>query len=153
MSFTWNDENVALLRQLYEEGLVYQQIAIRLGTTLNSVKHKVQHLGLPGRNRPKRSKKDRYQNAGFNFHLASLRERPAERGVTDLATAESDPPLNECLDLEHLNGGCKWPIGAPIKFCGRKPCERGFGSYCELHAQRAYDGLPPLKTEPRSAER
>jgi hypothetical protein len=64
---------------------------------------------------------------------------------TPAALALPDPNYADCLTLEQLSGTCHWPLGEPTKFCPRKACELGHGSYCEQHYARSVSS-PTRKT-------
>jgi GcrA cell cycle regulator len=151
-NFSWTDECVAVLRQLWKEGQSGTQIANQLGgdVTRNAVIGKVHRLGLAARSpAPLRNPKaapvaigifPRHDNAkarSRKFATAPLRVNTAVRRWL--------PPLGEepaeVVKLADLTARtCRWPVGDPLEpdfhFCGRTR-HSALTSYCPHHAALA----------------
>ena len=113
MSVDWTEERIALLTQLWTEGIATSEIGRRLDVTKNAVVGKVHRLGLPKRQSP-------------------IQRKPA---------AKKKAPEPEVVTLDKLRPGmCAWPIGDPgtpgFHFCGEKSTEGK--PYCEPHCEQAY---------------
>jgi len=163
----WNDENVALLKKLWKEGLSASQVARRLGCDSRSaVIGKIHRLGLSGRATTSRMKSHRPRPAAKKpkpakparpIHFAG--KSPASARLYDQGAAhvpyvppggDLEIPLNgrkQLIDLEAED--CHWPIGDPqmadFHFCNRKHVP-GL-PYCEFHALRAYQPPQPKRSE------
>ena len=152
----WSDERIALLTQLWAEGLSASKIASRLGdVTRNAVIGKVHRLGLPGRVTASRKASQRSAprptRSAFQSISGSLalkpRCSPAPAPKPRLAIVRQPvekpdaPPGAQLLDLEeHM---CRWPEGDPkqegFHFCGRRTTEGQ--SYCLRHLRLAFRPL------------
>lgn len=132
----WTEDRVESLRALWAEGHSAAHIGARLGTTRNAVIGKANRLKLEKR-------------AGRTNEVASTRRRAIERQriirlpklpktePTDIHIDRRDPDYADCLHIEQLaHDSCRWPIGWPHRFCGRKQ-ERG--SYCREHHVRSIE--------------
>jgi GcrA cell cycle regulator len=154
---SWSEERIALLTELWAEGLSTSKIAVSLGdVSRNSVIGKVHRLGLPGRKTTSRSSKAR--SSGRKRRIAS--PRPVQ-GASALEPVKASAPKPmprlvivsemekvveiaagvKLLDLdEHM---CRWPEGDPkagdFHFCGRRSVESL--SYCARHARLAFKSL------------
>lgn len=126
----WNDEKIAKLKKLWQEGLTTGEIGKRLGVSKNAVVGKAHRLGLKGRPSPIK--------------------RPDSPAAATAAPAPKKEPVKifTLTDLSHST--CRWPIGDPkhedFRFCGKqvypgKP-------YCAEHCAVAYVG----STKPRNEE-
>jgi len=107
---SWNEEMVAQLSKLWDEGLSTGEIGKRLGVSKNAVVGKAHRLGLNSRPSPiKRSK-----------------PKPKKEQLPTLA------------DLGPSS--CRWPTGDPkepgFHFCGKKSVPGK--PYCAEHAEIAY---------------
>jgi GcrA cell cycle regulator len=153
----WTDEEIALLRQLWAEGLKTREIAERIPTHgRNSVIGKAHRLKLeartasrtrgPGRKltgRKKRRWKPRPQPPlpppkPFDATLVfGYRMRPVRHPAVIQLRANGEPePLN--LSIYQLSmATCKWPHGIdpPFQFCGHRTQEGEV--YCPHHAKVA----------------
>lgn len=155
----WNEERVAVLKSLWQEGLSASQIAKQLGggVTRNAVIGKVHRLGLAGRATPSRPPKRTIRvQARPRPSTPSLpvprAPRPTSPPQLSLAPAlpQLEPLRNEdgrtTTVLELTDRVCKWPIGDPsdanFGFCGRPRCA---GSYCADHSRQAVQQPQPKK--------
>lgn len=121
----WNDEKIAKLKKLWQEGLTTGEIGKRLGVSKNAVVGKAHRLGLKGR------------------------PSPIKRPETAAPAPKKEPvKIFTLTDLSHNT--CRWPIGDPkhedFRFCGKqvypgKP-------YCAEHCATAYVG----SSKPRNEE-
>ena len=108
----WNDERIAQLMSLWEEGLTTGEIGKRLGVSKNAVVGKAHRLGLNGRPSP----------------------------IKRVAKAEppKDNRIRSVVELSALT--CRWPIGDPkdpgFHFCGARIVTGQ--PYCAEHAAVAY---------------
>lgn len=168
----WTDDRVELLKTLWAEGLSASQIANRLGgVTRNAVIGKVHRLGLSGRTTTSRAKAPRTRRRTSqtraarpqlrthgNAALKPVYETDAEEEL-ELAPSpvrELVIPVEERASILTLTETrCRWPIGDPgdedFHFCGRD-CEIS-DSYCEHHAQVAYQPAQSRRRDSRSAAR
>jgi GcrA cell cycle regulator len=151
----WTDDREEALKKLWADGLSASQIAGELGgVTRNAIIGKVHRLGLPGRSKPRgtrRSKSDRPRrrpgrflvDAGTSMPLrsaAALEEPIDVRGSTEQCSTKI-APLEQRVGLQQLNDStCRWPIGDPsngMTFCGGRPI--GDLPYCVHHSRIAYE--------------
>jgi GcrA cell cycle regulator len=137
----WNDERIADLTRLWQDGLSASQVAERLGgISRSAVIGKIHRLGIAGRAAPSRPRPLGGRPPSLKISTGEDRRapvarppRPAPRPVVvfDADATASLLTLTEC--------GCRWPIGDPgeadFGFCGRP--QAGGGSYCEGHGSMA----------------
>jgi GcrA cell cycle regulator len=160
---SWSKERVALLTELWAEGLSASLIASRLGgVTRNAVIGKVHRLGFPGRIATTRKHKPHSSRSGG--HATPRAAPPQSKPVCSIHSAlalkpcgqppppptpllqivrqadrrPDDGPGVRLLDLDA--GMCRWPKGhprdGPFRFCGRGAAEGQ--SYCARHARLAF---------------
>ena len=153
---SWNDDNVARLRELWDQGLPTAQIGKLLGFTKNAVVGKAHRIGLERRPSPIRRtavKPDRKkarspvmpklnfeqsdEQIGDNFKentVSIYEKRSSGHQGTNLLT-----PIGK--------RGCEWPKGHPdeseFHFCGKERFEDK--PYCLDHCSIAY--IIPEKEE------
>jgi GcrA cell cycle regulator len=151
MSWGWTDERVDLLKKLWGDGLSCSQIAKQLGgVTRNSVIGKVHRLGLAGRATPSKPQRIVFKAPRPPRHVTARPAPPPRQAAPTTPEpslrahyVEEGPGTATVLTLGA--DMCKWPIGDPrlesFTYCGRRAEEKG--SYCQLHAQVAYQ--PPKK--------
>tara|TARA_X000000368_G_scaffold262088_1_gene207463 strand:- start:52 stop:525 length:474 start_codon:yes stop_codon:yes gene_type:complete len=139
---SWNDSNVARLRDLWDQGLPTAQIGKLLGFTKNAVVGKAHRIGLERRPSPIRRtviKPDRKKARSpimpkLNFEVAKeeIKETPK--------TQQNFQPVIKNLFTKHIKRGCEWPKGHPdesdFKFCGKDRFEDK--PYCLEHCAVAY---------------
>jgi GcrA cell cycle regulator len=158
----WTNERVALLKQLWADGLSASQIATRLrDVSRSAVIGKVHRLGLAARAttprvrtvRPRSNialfpaRSPQAQHRAFTNPAPKPAPQPQERKAATIIPLRALPDLDEpapegrlkLLDLK--DGMCHWPIGDPkedgFHFCGRR---RSLATpYCEHHAAIAYN--------------
>ena len=139
---SWNETNVARLRELWDQGLPTAQIGKLLGFTKNAVVGKAHRIGLERRPSPIRRtaiKPDRKKARSpivpkLNFE-----------GVKEEITEQNKPqqsfqPSVKNLFTNNIKRGCEWPEGHPdesdFKFCGKERFEDK--PYCLDHCEVAY---------------
>ena len=139
---SWNDSNVARLRDLWDQGLPTAQIGKLLGFTKNAVVGKAHRIGLERRPSPIRRtviKPDRKKARSpimpkLNFEAAKeeIKETPK--------TQQNFQPVIKNIFTKHIKRGCEWPKGHPdesdFKFCGKDRFEDK--PYCLEHCAVAY---------------
>jgi len=147
----WNDENVARLRELWDQGLPTAQIGKLLGFTKNAVVGKAHRIGLERRPSPIRRtavKPDRKKARSpvipkLNFETSISQE------ITNTQNKEniSYQPITKNLFTPPPKRSCEWPEGHPdeveFHFCGKERFEDK--PYCLDHCAVAY--IIPEKEE------
>lgn len=134
----WTDEDIALLRALWEKGYSGTQISMRFGGKFSrsAVLGKAMRLGLPHRNSDSRESWDGSED---NIKKATQRPSISSRRRSRIVVENIEPLTIDgrsigVMDLEpHM---CRWPHGDPgtegFCFCGR---DRARGKpYCAAHA-------------------
>jgi len=155
MNLGWTDEQLDLLRTLWNDGWSASQIAAELGSgiTLNAVIGKIHRLGIAGRaktprsgprtprtptQKPPQKGPSVVANVALAFVPVQKQEQPTPtRGSIEELTI----PLPARVTLLELGEGvCRWPLGEPqsidFRFCGAR--STGKGVYCSHHAGIAY---------------
>ena len=139
---SWNEDNVARLRELWDQGLPTAQIGKLLGFTKNAVVGKAHRIGLERRPSPIRRtavKPDRKKARSpivpkLNFE--TVKEQIKE---TSKEQRTFIPPVKN-LYTNNTKRGCEWPKGHPdesdFKFCGKDRFEDK--PYCLEHCAVAY---------------
>ena len=139
---SWNEANVARLRELWDQGLPTAQIGKLLGFTKNAVVGKAHRIGLERRPSPIRRtavKPDRKKarspiipKLNFEAFREEVKEVPRQK--------QSLQPVVKNLFTNHTKRGCEWPEGHPdetdFKFCGKDRFEDK--PYCLDHCAVAY---------------
>lgn len=152
----WNDENTALLKDLWAKGLSAGVISLRIpGVSRNAVIGKVHRLKLPGRATPigkarlggrksaaiQRARRKAKPQESIRFGKVKSYE------PVPVAALPPEPPkpdkLFKLVDLE--DNQCRFPFGDPkskdFGFCG---CVKAPGSsYCPGHARLATNAVQP----------
>ena len=138
---SWNDTNVARLKELWDQGLPTAQIGKLLGFTKNAVVGKAHRIGLERRPSPIRRtaiKPDRKKARSpivptLNFE-ASIEE------TKETSKQQPFQPAVKNLFTSQTKRGCEWPEGHPdesdFKFCGKDRFEDK--PYCIDHCAVAY---------------
>ena len=141
---SWNDSNVARLRELWDQGLPTAQIGKLLGFTKNAVVGKAHRIGLERRPSPIRRtavKPDRKKARSpitpkLNFETS--KEETEVKGIQKLQ--QSFQPAVKNLVTNRTKRGCEWPEGHPdesdFKFCDQERFEDK--PYCIDHCAVAY---------------
>ena len=134
---SWNDSNVARLKELWDQGLPTAQIGKLLGFTKNAVVGKAHRIGLERRPSPIRRtavKPDRKKARSpiipkLNFE--ATKEEPIQ---------QTFQPAVKNPFTSNTKRGCEWPEGHPdesdFKFCGKDRFEDK--PYCLDHCAVAY---------------
>lgn len=162
---TWTDERIALLKELWAQGLSQSQCAAALNklpgghVTRGAISGKVDRLGLQGRAPTLREKRNRHRQATPWRKTGGKTQEPTPvpRAPKALPPEPFVPsaeelviPLAERKTIETLAGNdCRWPIGDPqhpdFHFCGKTKVP-GL-PYCEHHARRAYQPPDPKRRD------
>ena len=121
---SWNDTNVARLKELWDQGLPTAQIGKLLGFTKNAVVGKAHRIGLERRPSPIRRtaiKPDRKKARSPivpTLKFESTKEVPKE-----VLKQQIFQPAVKNLFTNQTKRGCEWPEGHPdesdFKFCGK----------------------------------
>ena len=145
----WDDNNVARLRELWDQGLPTAQIGKLLGFTKNAVVGKAHRIGLERRPSPIRRtavKPDRKKARSpvmpkLNFETIQDKEHKPQKETS------SFQPMVKNLFTSSSKRGCEWPKGHPdendFHFCGKDRFEDK--PYCLEHCAVAY--VVPEKEE------
>lgn len=152
----WNDEAIARLRMLWDEGHSTAEIGRRMAVSKNAVVGKAHRLNLPARPSPIR----RDAAGGSSPRAAtpkrvtgptlpplqasaeSIREPapPAPRPEPVVRVPERAPILRQVTPQRSRSVTCCWPIGEPgtksFRFCDSDATPNK--PYCTEHAQLAY---------------
>ena len=136
----WNDENVARLKELWDQGLPTAQIGKLLDFTKNAVVGKAHRIGLERRPSPIRRtavKPDRKKARSpimpkLNFEM----DKQDNINISN-KTFQS---TNTNLFSSKFKRGCEWPEGHPdepeFQFCGKDRFDEK--PYCLDHCTIAY---------------
>ena len=139
---SWNDDNVARLKELWDQGLPTAQIGKLLGFTKNAVVGKAHRIGLERRPSPIRRtavKPDRKK--ARSPIVPKLNFEASKEEYKEVAKPQkSFQPAVKNLFNNHTKRGCEWPEGHPdesdFKFCGKDRFEDK--PYCLDHCAVAY---------------
>ena len=138
----WNDENIAQLRELWDEGLPTAQIGRLLGVTKNAVVGKAHRIGLERRPSPIRriaSKPDRKKARSPAIPTLHFENKQVEK-KENLHNGTSFQPPAKNIFASKLKRGCEWPEGHPgetgFHFCGKERFDEK--PYCLNHCAVAY---------------
>lgn len=152
----WSDERVKLLRRLWDKGLSCSRIAKHIGgISRSAVIGKIHRLGLKRREistTPTQPPKRRSPKTPPTLYRV-----PAVEGHPISATPELEPvcavemPKTERVTILTLTpNNCRWPIGDPrdddFHFCSQP--RKLDQPYCDLHCNKAYDGVHPNNRKP-----
>ena len=143
----WDDNNVAKLRDLWDQGLPTAQIGKLLGFTKNAVVGKAHRIGLERRPSPIRRtavKPDRKKARSPVMPKLNF-ESKQENSVAN--NNSNFQPVVKNLFVKSDKRGCEWPQGHPdesdFQFCGKERFEDK--PYCLDHCAVAY--VVPEKEE------
>ena len=139
---SWNDGNVARLRELWDQGLPTAQIGKLLGFTKNAVVGKAHRIGLERRPSPIRRttvKPDRKK--ARSPIVPKLNFENSKNEIKEIYTPQQTfQPVVKNLITNNNKRGCEWPDGHPdeadFKFCGQERFEDK--PYCLEHCAVAY---------------
>jgi len=150
--FTWNEENIAIVKARYLSGHTATVIMHEIGApSRNSVIGKIDRLGLrrdrsmPVFRAQRRSSRhfaisayDMVQKLERRARRAMRKEMPPEPPVPprEMPIAPECPPMGErCQLMDLTSKTCRWPIGQvgheDFFFCGAVPEEDS--PYCPYH--------------------
>ena len=134
---SWNDSNVARLKELWDQGLPTAQIGKLLGFTKNAVVGKAHRIGLERRPSPIRRtavKPDRKKARSPIIPKLNFEATKEETKQQTFQPAVKNPFTS------NTKRGCEWPEGHPdesdFKFCGKDRFEDK--PYCLDHCAVAY---------------
>ena len=149
----WDDNNVAKLRDLWDQGLPTAQIGKLLGFTKNAVVGKAHRIGLERRPSPIRRtavKPDRKKARSPVMPKLNFESTKEPESVSTEPTI-FQPVVKNLLNTVPKRG-CEWPEGHPdeadFKFCGKDRFEDK--PYCLDHCAVAY--VVPEKEENEKTE-
>ncbi len=148
----WNDEAIARLRALWEEGHSTAEIGRRLGVSKNAVVGKAHRLGLAARPSPiRREPSGKTRRPAVRRVVGStLPPLPAASPLPELPPplaaprpVVAAPPAPRIVAQPRAGGrlqACCWPLGEPgtrsFRFCDAESLAGK--PYCAEHAQLAY---------------
>ena len=149
----WDDNNVAKLRDLWDQGLPTAQIGKLLGFTKNAVVGKAHRIGLERRPSPIRRtavKPDRKKARSPVMPKLNF-ESTKEQEIVSKEPAVFQPVVKNIFTAA-AKRGCEWPEGHPdeadFHFCGKDRFEDK--PYCLDHCAVAY--VVPEKEENEKTE-
>ncbi|MDC2975964.1 GcrA family cell cycle regulator [bacterium] len=149
----WDDNNVAKLRDLWDQGLPTAQIGKLLGFTKNAVVGKAHRIGLERRPSPIRRtavKPDRKKARSPVMPKLNF-ENTKETENISTQSAVFKPVVKNLFNTVPKRG-CEWPEGHPdetdFRFCGKDRFEDK--PYCLDHCAVAY--VVPEKEENEKTE-
>ena len=137
----WDDNNVAKLRELWDQGLPTTQIGKLLGFTKNAVVGKAHRIGLERRPSPIRRtavKPDRKK--ARSPVMPKLNFESKQETLTENKEYSGFQPVIKNMFNSSIKRGCEWPQGHPdesdFNFCGKDRFEDK--PYCLEHCAVAY---------------
>ena len=137
----WDDNNVAKLRELWDQGLPTAQIGKLLGFTKNAVVGKAHRIGLERRPSPIRRtavKPDRKK--ARSPVMPKLNFESKQETLTENKEYSGFQPVIKNMFNSSIKRGCEWPQGHPdesdFNFCGKDRFEDK--PYCLEHCAVAY---------------
>ena len=149
---SWNETNVARLKELWDQGLPTAQIGKLLGFTKNAVVGKAHRIGLERRPSPIRRtavKPDRKKARSPVMPKLNFEEKQPKQTEKDSSPFQ---PVVKNLFNANIKRGCEWPQGHPdetdFHFCGKDRFEDK--PYCLEHYAVAY--VIPEKDENEKQE-
>ena len=138
---SWNETNVAKLKELWDQGLPTAQIGKLLGFTKNAVVGKAHRIGLERRPSPIRRtavKPDRKK--ARSPIVPTLNFETSKEATKEGPKQQVFQPTVKNLFTSQTKRGCEWPEGHPdesdFKFCGKERFEDK--PYCINHCAVAY---------------
>ena len=145
----WDNDNVARLRELWDQGLPTSQIGKLLGFTKNAVVGKAHRIGLERRPSPIRRtavKPDRKKARSPVMPKLNFESAKEETAQVNKQNSSLKPFVTNIL-APAIKRGCEWPQGHPdepeFHFCGKERFEDK--PYCLKHCAVAY--IIPEKEE------
>ena len=150
----WDDDNEALVRKLWTDGLSAAQIAERVGAVSRSaVLGKIHRLGLSSRTkvnrRPLPAPAPSQPRQVSKLTPAGWPSRYFEPAPYTQLPLPLIPPAERKSILDLEENDCRFPCSdrPPHTFCGRPKAVRGI-PYCDLHMRIAYVPVPPRRQAP-----
>lgn len=144
----WTPERIALLKELWSEGLTASQVAEAMGgMTKNAVLGKLNRLKVP--ERPARPRVKKLANkAPKVLPWTGQARAPVEQRQKPHQVKDEPAPTWKLVSLEALEAHqCRFPLGEPstpgFGFCGCRTVPGA--SYCELHFKRCYVSYTPIR--------
>jgi GcrA cell cycle regulator len=138
---SWNESNVARLKELWDQGLPTAQIGKLLGFTKNAVVGKAHRIGLERRPSPIRRtavKPDRKK--ARSPIVPTLKFEASKEEPIETTKPQTFQPAVKNFFTSQTKRGCEWPEGHPdesdFKFCGKDRFEEK--PYCIDHCAVAY---------------
>lgn len=139
---SWNDDNVARLKELWDQGLPTAQIGKLLGFTKNAVVGKAHRIGLERRPSPIRRtavKPDRKKARSPVMPTLNFETKIVEEKIYTPQIKNFQPAIRNIFN-NHAKRGCEWPEGHPdeteFHFCNKERFEDK--PYCLDHCAVAY---------------
>ena len=154
----WNDERIALLKQLWTERETASAIGKKLGgISRSAVLGKIFRLRLSGDKAPAKTATPKADDQ--KPRPAARKNGPVRRrsGPAQGGTAKSPRTSAHKSLLDLTNTCCRWPHGRPgaknFFFCGAPGADVEDGiPYCASHMQRAYVVAPADTVTPWRVE-
>ena len=138
---SWNESNVARLKELWDQGLPTAQIGKLLGFTKNAVVGKAHRIGLERRPSPIRRtavKPDRKK--ARSPIVPTLKFEASKEESKEVLKQQTFQPTVKNLFTNQTKRGSEWPEGHPdendFKFCGKERFDDK--PYCIDHCAVAY---------------
>jgi GcrA cell cycle regulator len=148
----WNDENVARLKELWDQGLPTAQIGKLLSFTKNAVVGKAHRIGLERRPSPIRRtavKPDRKKARSPVMPKLNFENTEPEENIYASIIKIFQPPIKNIFN-GNSKRGCEWPEGHPdeseFHFCNKDRFEDK--PYCLDHCAIAYVILEKEENKP-----
>ena len=138
---SWNESNVARLKELWDQGLPTAQIGKLLGFTKNAVVGKAHRIGLerrPSQIRRTAVKPDRKK--ARSPIVPTLKFEASKEESKEVLKQQTFQPAVKNIFTNQAKRGCEWPDGHPdelgFKFCCKYRFE--YKPYCIDHCAVAY---------------
>ena len=138
----WNNDNVAQLKELWDQGLPTAQIGRLLGVTKNAVVGKAHRIGLERRPSPIRRTAIKPDRKKARSPVMPKLHFEAESGEQKeiLFNKGTFQPASKNDFISKIKRGCEWPVGHPdeidFHFCEKERFEDK--PYCLQHCAVAY---------------
>ena len=153
---SWNTENVARLKELWDQGLPTAQIGKLLGFTKNAVVGKAHRIGLERRPSPIRRtavKPDRKKARSPIMPILNFESNNIVKQKEDTSNTRVFQPMVKNPFTDRFKRGCEWPEGHPdeqeFHFCEKERFEDK--PYCLYHCAIAY--VIPEKEEGKTTSK
>ena len=150
----WNENNVARLKELWDQGLPTAQIGKLLDFTKNAVVGKAHRIGLERRPSPIRrtaAKPDRKKARSPVMPKLNFESQNVEKKSYNVPVTNFQPSIKNIFNV-NAKRGCEWPEGHPdepeFHFCNNERFEDK--PYCLDHCATAYVVLEKEEIKPMS---